>query len=163
MRRLLVLLGSVAALTGTAATGQGPEVELVRIEKAARRMTLLDASRRVVRSYSGIQLGSNPLGAKHFAGDGRTPEGRYVIDHGNDASAYHLSLHISYPAPADRALAAASGRSAGGAIFIHGQPNSVHSGRIAGDWTTGCIAVSNQEIEEIWTLVPDGTPIELIP
>lgn len=164
MRRLLVLGGSLAALVlGAPSRAETPEVELVRVEKAARRLTLFDARGEVLRRYAGIQLGRAPAGPKRFEGDGRTPEGRYVIDHGNDASAYHLSLHISYPAPAERAAAAALGRSAGGAIFIHGQPNHLRSGRIAGDWTAGCIALSNKEIEELWSLVPDGTAIEILP
>jgi len=167
MRRPAVLWGMLAALTlvpaGAFGAADAPEVELVRVEKAARRLTLLDARGQVLRRYAGIQLGSSPNGAKRFEGDGRTPEGRYVIDQGNEASSYHLSLHISYPSPADRAGAAELGRSAGGAIFIHGQPNNLRSGRIAGDWTAGCIAVSNEEIEELWTLVPNGTAIELLP
>ena len=86
-----------------------------------------------------------------------------MIDYGNEHSAYHLSLHISYPNAADRAFAAARGRSPGGMIFIHGQPNSLQNGRISGDWTDGCIALSNEEIEQLWALVSDGTPIELTP
>ncbi len=164
MRRLLVLAGSLAALALSArSAAQTSEVELVRVEKGARRLTLHDAGGRVLRTFTGIQLGFSPAGPKRFEGDGRTPEGRYIIDHGNDASAYHLSLHISYPAPAQRAAAAALGRSAGGAIFIHGQPNFLRSGRIAGDWTAGCIALANEEIEQLWSLVPDGTSIDILP
>lgn len=161
----VLALALLAGLAGRPAQAQelGGEVALVRVEKAARRLVLLDDRGGIVRAYSGIQLGDAPQGPKRFAGDERTPEGRYTIDWGNPASAYHLSLHISYPSAADRALASAAGRSAGGAIFIHGQPNSLQNGRIAGDWTDGCIAVSNAEIEEIWTLVGDGTPIELVP
>ena len=164
MRRLLILAGSLAALVLAVPAGaETSEVGLVRVEKAARRLLLLDRDGQILRRFDGIQLGSSPIGHKRFEGDGRTPEGRYVIDHGNDASAYHLSLHITYPAAVDRAAAAAAGRSPGGAIFIHGQPNHLRSGRIAGDWTAGCIAVSNDEIQLLWTLVPDGTPIEILP
>lgn len=145
------------------AAEQGADVALVQVEKAARRLVLLDEHGQVIRAYSGIQLGDDPVGHKRFEGDERTPEGRYVIDYGNEGSAYHLSLHISYPNAADRQAAARQGRSPGGAIFIHGQPNYLRSGRIPGDWTDGCIALSNAEIEELWALVPDATPIEILP
>jgi len=146
------------------AADQAPaEVALVHVEKAARRLTLRDAAGHPLAAYGGLQLGPAPTGAKRFAGDGRTPEGRYTIDYGNPASAYWLSLHVSYPNAADRAYAAARGRSPGGAIFLHGQPSSLRSGRIVGDWTAGCIALSNDEIEQLWTLVPDGTPIQIDP
>ena len=91
------------------------------------------------------------------------PEGRYTIDFGNPQSAYRLSLHISYPNEADRAYAQARGRSPGGDIFIHGQPNAWPLGRVPGDWTDGCIALSDEEIEELWSMVGDGTPIQIDP
>jgi len=161
VRRLLFLSACALSLAAPAAA-QEPEAALVRVDKAARRLMVEDASGRVLLSLNGIQLG-DPVGPKRVQGDRRTPEGRYVIDYGNEGSAYWLSLHISYPSAADRALAARLGRPAGGDIFIHGQPNSLHSGRIAGDWTDGCIAVSNAEIERLWALVPDGTPILITP
>ena len=86
-----------------------------------------------------------------------------MIDYGNPNSAYHLSLHISYPDPAARAAALRAGRSPGGDIFIHGQPNDREGPRILGDWTDGCIALSNDEIELLWAAVADGTPIEIGP
>src|SRR6185295_4171086 len=89
------------------------EVTSVRVEKAARTLTLLDREGNAVRRYSGIQLGDEPVGPKHYEGDERTPEGRYVIDYGNENSSYFLSLHISYPAPADSAFAARAGRQEG--------------------------------------------------
>jgi murein L,D-transpeptidase YafK len=162
----LAALAACALLLGPAAdaASTGPtDVALIQVEKAARRLTLRDSEGRPLRTYTGLQLGPAPAGPKHFAGDGRTPEGRYTIDYGNEASAYWLSLHISYPNAADRAFAAARGRSAGGAIFLHGQPNSIQNGRITGDWTAGCIALSNAEIEQLWALVPDGTPIQIDP
>jgi len=120
-----------------------------------------------VRTITGIQLGDAPTGPKHFQGDERTPEGRYTIDYGNPGSSYHLSLHISYPDARDAAYARAHGRSPGGLIFIHGQPNDRMDGnddaRIPGDWTDGCIAVSNAEIEALYEAVPDGTPIDILP
>ena len=149
------------ALCASAAAAEEPTVDLVRVDKSARTLTLY-AGGAPVRSYAGIQLGDAPQGPKHFQGDERTPEGRYTIDYGNPNSAYHLSLHISYPNAADRAYAAARGRSPGGDIFVHGQPNG-SAGRVEGDWTDGCIALSDSEIEELWSLVGDGTPIEIVP
>nr|WP_166174963.1 L,D-transpeptidase family protein [Altererythrobacter segetis] len=138
------------------------EVDSVLVDKSDRTLTLF--SRGVpLKSYAGLQLGDAPDGPKHFEGDERTPEGRYTVDYRNPRSAYHLSLHISYPNAADRAYAAARGRSPGGEIFIHGQPNALAQGRMQGDWTDGCISVSNAEIEELWRAVPDGTAIEIRP
>lgn len=136
-------------------------VDRIVVEKAARRIVAL-ADGRPVRVIEGVGLGDAPVGHKRFQGDERTPEGRYTIDYGNPQSSYHLSLHISYPNAADRAYAAAQGRSPGGAIFIHGQPNGAR-GTIAGDWTDGCLAVSNADIEWLWERVPDGTVIDILP
>ena len=118
--------------------------------------------REVVR-YTNIRFGDAPLGHKHFEGDERTPEGDYRISGRNPKSRYHLSLRISYPNAADRAYAAARGRSPGGDIFIHGQPNGRSGPPIAHDWTDGCIALSNAEIRQLWDVVPDGTPITIRP
>ncbi|HUD27626.1 MAG TPA: L,D-transpeptidase family protein [Novosphingobium sp.] len=155
---LLLLLGAADA----AAPPSLPKIDLIRVRKAARVMELY-ADDRVVHVIEHIQLGDEPVGPKRFEGDERTPEGRYTIDWGNPKSAYHLSLHISYPNEADRAYAARFGRSAGGMIMIHGQPVGWTSGRVPGDWTDGCIAVSDAEIEALWDAVPDGTPIEIVP
>ena len=153
---------SLAALTLSAsAAAQDSAIDLVHVDKSERTLTLY-AEGRAVRSYTGIQLGDEPEGPKRFQGDERTPEGRYTIDYGNPSSAYRLSLHISYPNSADRAYARAQGRSPGGDIFIHGQPNG-RPGRVEGDWTDGCIALSDAEIEEVWSLVGDGTEIEIDP
>ena len=149
------------ALSAPAAAQDAVEVDLVRVDKSDRTLTLY-AQGQPVRSYTGIQLGDEPDGPKRFQGDERTPEGRYTLDYGNPGSAYHLSLHISYPNAEDRAYARAQGRSPGGDIFIHGQPNGYGS-RVEGDWTDGCIALSDAEIEEVWSLVGDGTAIEIVP
>ncbi len=117
---------------------------------------------RPIRAYRGLQFGDAPMGHKRFQGDERTPEGLYTIDTRNPRSSFHLSLRISYPNAQDRAFAQAYGRSPGGEIFIHGQPTG-RPGRMRGDWTDGCIALSNEEIEELWQIVPDGTPIEIRP
>lgn len=137
-------------------------VDFVLVEKAQRRLTLYGQG-RPIKSYGDLQFGDDPVGHKRFEGDERTPEGRYVLDYRNPNSSYHLSLHVSYPNAQDRAYAAQYGRSPGGLIFIHGQPNGLEEGRVPGDWTDGCIALSNAQIEEIWQLVRDGTPIEIRP
>jgi len=161
--RAAPLLLLLAVSGAQAADLPAVDVAEVRVEKAARRLVLLDDAGAAVRTYAGIELGDEPLGAKHFQGDERTPEGRYTVDFGNENSAYFLSLHISYPSPTDSNFAAAQGRNPGSDIFIHGQPNGLPAGRMPGDWTDGCIALSNAEIEELWALVPDGTPIEIVP
>ncbi|MDA9918471.1 L,D-transpeptidase family protein [Erythrobacter sp.] len=116
-----------------------------------------------IRAYRGLNFGDAPAGHKQFEGDERTPEGLYFIDTRNPRSSYHLSLRISYPNLSDRAFAAQYGRSAGGDIFIHGQPTGYRGPELQGDWTDGCIALTNEEIEELWSIVPDGTPIEIRP
>ena len=156
-------------LTGASAPGSPlafPEVDHILVAKAARTMTLygVDGSVTVIDH---VQLGGDPVGPKHFEGDRRTPEGRFTIDYGNPNSAYHLALHISYPRPQDQAYAAARGRSAGGLIMIHGQPNDwvgqEPGARVPGDWTDGCIALSDEQIEALWQAVPDGTQVEIVP
>ena len=137
--------------------------DFVLVDKSDRLLVLYSGG-EALRAYRGIQFGDAPMGHKRFQGDERTPEGRYLIDTRNPQSSYHLSLRISYPNQADREFAAAYGQSPGGDIFIHGQPNGLASNRrMRGDWTDGCIALSNAEIEEVWQLVPDGTPIEIRP
>lgn len=131
----------------------------------SRREMLLVAGGAVLRSYR-VALGFAPDGHKRQEGDGRTPEGRYIIDRRNPQSAYHLSLRISYPGPADRLRAAESGVDPGGDIMIHGLPNGLapaDRGHPERDWTRGCIAVTDSEIEEIWRLVDDGTAVEINP
>ena len=131
----------------------------ILIYKSRRELILLRGE-SVLRSYR-VALGPHPAGHKEREGDGRTPEGRYLIDRRNPNSAYHLSLHISYPNEADRARAAALAVPPGGDIMIHGlRPGVRHP---EDDWTQGCIAVTDQEMDEIWSLVPDGTPIEIHP
>jgi len=125
------------------------------------RILVAYSSGQPIAVYYGIQFGEAPLGHKRFQGDERTPEGLYTIDTRNPRSSYHLSLRISYPNRADRAFAAQYGRSPGGDIFIHGQPTGYRGPTLQGDWTDGCIALTNAEIEELWSIVPDGTPIEI--
>ena len=158
---------AAAALPASQAHAQqaraGERADFVLVDKSDRKLWVYQGG-RVIRSYSGLQYGDRPLGHKRFQGDERTPEGRYTITYGNEQSSFYLSLHIDYPNARDRAYARARGRSPGGLIFIHGQPNGLpFDERVPGDWTDGCIALSNAEIAELWSLVPDGTPIEIRP
>lgn len=113
---------------------------------------------KALKSYD-IGLGFAPLGHKTREGDGRTPEGEYTIDRRNPNSRYYLSLGISYPNAEDRAYAAAKGVSPGGDIFIHGRPKRYR--KAPDDWTFGCIAVSNREMQQVYAMVKDGTPITI--
>jgi murein L,D-transpeptidase YafK len=136
----------------------------VVVEKSRRTLTLYQAG-FPVRSY-GIALGKVPQGDKVQKGDGRTPEGLFYIDSRNPASKYHRSLHISYPDVAHRARANALGVEAGGDVMIHGLPKGYEkfgAQHREWDWTEGCVAVTNEEIEEIWRAIPDGTPIQIKP
>lgn len=153
-------LAQAQSLAAERPTPPLPEIERIVVDKSERRMELYSGG-RLVHVIEGLQLGDEPVGPKRFEGDERTPEGRFTIDYGNPNSAYHLSLHIDYPHPDHVAYAKSQGRSAGGLIMIHGQPNTLPGGRMPGDWTDGCIAVSNAEIEALWDAVPDGTPIEI--
>lgn len=127
------------------------------------RVLVAYSNGKPIRTFRGVRFGDAPQGHKRFEGDEKTPEGLYFINARNPRSSFHLSLKISYPNPQDRAFAAQFGRSAGGNIFIHGQPNGYRGAAIKRDWTDGCIALSNAEIEELWQLVPDGTPIRIQP
>ena len=118
---------------------------------------------KILRQYR-VSLGGHPVGHKEHEGDERTPEGRYTIDWRNRKSSAYLSLHISYPALADQARAAAASQNPGGNIMIHGLPNGwgfLGSWHLLWDWTDGCIAVTNDEMREIWSLVPNGTTIQI--
>ena len=140
----------------------GISAERLEIDKGARRLTVF-AGGRAVKSYP-VSLGRVPVGAKEEEGDGRTPEGSYVIDFRKADSAYHLALHISYPGPDDRRRASERGVSPGGAIMIHGLPNGLGwIGRFHRfhDWTEGCIAVTDEEMDELWRAVAPGTPVEI--
>lgn len=119
----------------------------------------------ILKAYR-IALGQQPEGHKTVAGDKKTPEGIYILDKRNQDSKFHLSIHISYPNESDVLNAKKAGVSPGGDVMIHGLPNGLRSvGKLhrTMDWTDGCIAVTNSEMEEIWQLVPDGIPIEIKP
>jgi murein L,D-transpeptidase YafK len=139
-------------------------VERVLVEKGARRLQLWFAG-YPVREYE-VALGRDPVGPKLRLGDGRTPEGLYALDGRNSVSAFHRALHVSYPSASDRQRARAAGVPAGGNIMLHGLPRGagwVGDEHLGFDWTDGCIAVTNEEMDEIWELVDDGTPIEILP
>jgi murein L,D-transpeptidase YafK len=135
----------------------------ILVDKSERTLVLF-ADGRPIRSYP-VSLGLNPVGHKRYEGDKRTPEGIYLIDGKNPNSAYHLSLHISYPNERDVRTARERGWDPGGQIMIHGLPTGLikTSSKFDYDWTDGCIAVSNAAIEEIWQLVDEGTLIEITP
>lgn len=136
----------------------------VLVEKAARRLSLLRDGNRL-KVYR-VALGGDPIGAKEQEGDQRTPEGIYVIDFHKEDSDYHRALHVSYPDSRDIERAEAQGVSPGGDIMIHGIRNGrgwIGAFHRRTDWTAGCIAVTDFEIEEIWRAVVDGTPIEIRP
>ena len=172
--RLLVKIGLFAGLLPTGlllavllpgmAQQQPVHADSVLILKKDHVLELL-AGGKVIRTYK-VALGSGGLAAKEREGDGRTPEGRYVIDSRNAASQYHKALHISYPNADDRKRAARLGVSPGGAVMIHGLPNGkgfIGPAHRLYDWTLGCVAVTDAEIDEIWSLVPIGTPVEIRP
>jgi murein L,D-transpeptidase YafK len=157
--RRAALLGGLATLAscGKVATYDGPQVTRVVVQKANRRMFLLN-HRTLLARYQ-VQLGFTAEGPKRFSGDGRTPEGRYHIDRRNPNSSFYLSIGIDYPNAADRAFAAAQGRDPGGDIFIHGWGER-YWGR-SNDWTAGCIAVTNDEMRDVYAMVQDGTPVDI--
>ncbi len=165
MMRFCGILVALALIVGVAACGSkfrtydGPEVTQIQVYKSKRMMLLLHNG-TVLGNYD-IALGGNPVGAKQFEGDRRTPEGLYFINRRNPNSQYHLSLGISYPNDENRAAAAALGKEPGGDIFIHGRDGK-NKGR-GRDWTVGCIAVKDREMEDIYAMVRVGTPIFIFP
>ena len=140
------------------------KADRVVVDKSSRQLTLMRGQMEL-RSYR-VALGSNPVGDKLREGDGRTPEGLYLLDWRNPDSQYYLSIHVSYPSPVDEAEAARHGVDPGSSIMIHGLPPEYEwlgERHARTDWTEGCIAVSNAEMDEIWEAVDDGTLIEIRP
>jgi murein L,D-transpeptidase YafK len=161
---LLLVLAVVGCLAQNGAGRQETVADSILIVKSARTMALLRAG-KVLKTYK-IVLGTSPGGPKEREGDGKTPEGEYTVDRRNARSRFHRALHISYPSPADRERARKRGVNPGGDIMIHGLRNGfgwLGSAHRLRDWTQGCIAVTNAEIEEIWELVPVGTPVRILP
>lgn len=148
------------------AFGEEPDVGVDRVVvyKHQRRLVLLSRGKEL-RSYR-VALGGEPIGPKERQGDHRTPEGSYILDSRNARSHYYKAFHISYPNPRDLATARKLGVRPGGDIMLHGLPKEyafVGKAQAAHDWTDGCVAVSNDEMDEIWKLVRVGTPIEIKP
>lgn len=152
-----LMASALSACSSKFRTYTGPEVTRVAVFKERRRMYLLSGN-RALRSYD-IALGFEPIGDKKVEGDGKTPEGHYLINRRNPYSRFHLSLGIDYPRARDVAEARALGKDPGGDIFIHGRGTLVS--RLKPDWTWGCIAVTNDEMEEIYAMVRNGTIISI--
>jgi murein L,D-transpeptidase YafK len=138
------------------------------IVKKSTRMLYLSAKGKIYKKYH-VSLGIIPEGAKEIEGDMRTPEGRYILDYRQKSNLYNKSIHISYPNKKDRAKAKELNASAGGMIMIHGTPSNWSLSPIGDwmstlmDWTEGCIALSNEDMEEVWAMTKNGTPIHIIP
>lgn len=152
-------VASFAAATRDAASAAIGRADEVLVDKSERQLQLLRKG-EVIATFA-VALGFAPDGHKTQQGDGRTPEGRYRLDWRNPKSRFYLSIHVSYPNAADKAQAAARGVSPGGDIFIHGTPWLADV--VGWDWTLGCIAVSNADMDAIWASVADGTPIVIRP
>jgi murein L,D-transpeptidase YafK len=155
---LLLLIGMLGAEDSVMKADQ------VLVVKSQRTLTLFSHG-KVLRTYK-VALGGSPVGAKEQQGDRKTPEGHYILDRRNAKSRFYKSIHVSYPTEQDKRRASQRGVAAGGDIMIHGLPNGfgwLGATHRALDWTDGCVAVTNAEMDEIWELVQDGTAIEIRP
>lgn len=164
MRRIFLLCCLIVLPSLAPALSSPQTADAVLVLKKAHLLELMRGG-KVIRTYH-VSLGRGGLAPKRGEGDDLTPEGRYTIDSRNANSRFYRALHISYPSAADRRRAASSGVNPGGAIMIHGLPNGM--GWIGAlqrhyDWTAGCIAVTDGEMDEIWSMVPVGTPVEILP
>lgn len=165
--RILTSVGALLLLA-TILPGQVTKPALhadrVVVLKKERTLQLLNQG-KIVKTYK-VALGGDPYGPKARQGDHKTPEGIYVLDSRNPHSRFYKSIHISYPNSADHAAARHAGVAPGGDVFVHGLPNGygwIGAAHRQRDWTDGCIAVADEEMDEIWLAVPDGTPIEIRP
>ena len=156
-----VLCGLVVAQAGGTAALRADRVLVLKKEHTLQLLS----QGKVIKTYK-VALGGDPVGPKTRQGDHKTPEGVYALDFRNAHSQFYKSIHISYPNERDRAAARKKRVSAGGDVFVHGLPNgygAVGAAHRLKDWTDGCVAVTDEEIDEIWRAVPDGTPIEIRP
>jgi murein L,D-transpeptidase YafK len=166
--RIRVITGLVVYLLCALAPAQtvAPQLHADRVLVLKKERTLqLLSQGKVIKTYK-VALGGDPIGPKTRQGDHKTPEGAYTLDFRNAHSRFYKSLHISYPNDRDRAAARLKGVSPGGDVFVHGLPKGygyVGAAHRLRDWTDGCVAVTNGEIDEIWLAVADGTPIEIRP
>jgi murein L,D-transpeptidase YafK len=165
---VLCMLLSLAFMAGRCAakstTAKAEQADRIVVEKSGRTMTLMHGN-KVLKTYK-VALSREPIGAKEREGDHKVPEGEYTVDSKNAHSRFHLALHISYPNAIDREKARKLGVRPGGNIEIHGLDSNyawVGSLQRRVDWTDGCIAVTNTEIDEIWPMVPVGTRVEIHP
>lgn len=161
-----VLLGLMLALLPTclAYAQTTPTIDLVRVLKSAHKLQLLSAG-IVVREFH-IALGGNPKGHKQQKGDSKTPEGSYTLDFKKSDSAFYRGFHVSYPNAEDARSAKARGVDPGGAVMVHGQKNGLGGLSFISqqfDWTDGCMALSNGDMDVMWDLVKAGTKIEILP
>jgi len=168
MRKWVFTVLGVISLCGSGPAQSGTPLALhadrVLVRKKERSLELLSQG-KVIKTYK-VALGGDPIGPKARKGDHKTPEGIYVLDSRNSRSQFYKSIHISYPNARDRAAARHLGVSPGGDVFVHGLPNGyrlVGASHRLKDWTDGCIAVTDEEMDEIWAAVADGTPIEIRP
>jgi len=162
--QMITLILAVLAFTPLQVTLSDSKADRVVVLKKERTLLLMRQG-QVVKSYK-IALGGEPVGPKERQGDHKTPEGVYVLDRRNAKSKFYRSIHVSYPDAKDRAHAANVGADPGGDIMVHGLPNGfgwLGSAHRAKDWTDGCIAVTNDEMDEIWHAVDEGTRIEIKP
>ena len=169
--RVSVLMIALLALTVLSLQAQSATDPALPASAMADKVLVLKGQRKlllmkdgeVLKAYS-VSLGGNPVGPKTRRGDRRTPEGQYVLDWHNPNSQYHRSIHISYPNTEDMARARRLGVPPGADLFIHGEPNDYDGpDQHLGDWTNGCVALTNTDMDEIWRAVLDGTPIEIKP
>lgn len=172
IRALFVGLTTVIAMAAALLASEDRSAPPLSAEEGRADLIMVDKSDRKLRLYkddelifeTNVALGSDPVGDKREEGDGRTPEGEYLIDRRNDQSKYYLSLGLSYPTTTQLSKANSEGRDPGGDIFIHGQPNLAPGAlTLPGDWTAGCIAVSNVAMRTIWRRVAKGTKIVVRP
>lgn len=154
-----VMLTTLAGCSSKFRSYNGPEVTRVLIYKENRTMYLMHHD-EVLKTYN-VGLGFEPLGHKEIKGDGKTPEGDYRVDRRNPNSEFHLSIGINYPNAEDRAYAKSNSKNPGGDIFIHGRPWKYRKGGT--DWTAGCVAVTNSEMEEVYSMVRTGTLVSIYP
>lgn len=162
---LFLIIGLSFSFMASASSNQThSKIDLVIVNKSASSMSVLRDG-KVIKTYA-IAMGDAPKGHKLKEGDQRTPQGRYILDYKKSDSAFYKSIHISYPNDEDKLRAQALGISPGGMIMIHGQnPRSKMSPEEAQqyNWTNGCIAVTNKEMDELWRMIDEGTPIEIWP
>ena len=161
---IFIALSAIALLFYARYARNNSPIDRIVVQKSTRTLSIFREGKKL-KTYR-VALGRNPIGPKEEEGDMKTPEGLYKIDNHKADSDYHLALHISYPSEDDNARAAARSVSAGSDIMIHGLPNgtgwigALHRQK---DWTAGCIALTNQEIEELYRVTPDGTIVEINP